>query len=159
MKILILSDTHGNTNAVVKILEREKNLDSIFHLGDGIADIYKAREQIECPKCYTVRGNCDESLATPPEMILNLEGFKILLTHGDGYGVKNTTSALYQSARDKNADIAIFGHSHKQIYQYESGIFMFNPGSVLADIGKTSEYGILVLNHGENPVFEHKYLT
>ena len=158
MKILILSDTHGNTNAVLKILERENAIDYIFHLGDGIEDIYKAREKISCPKCYAVRGNCDESLETPPEMVLNLEDCKIFLTHGDGYGVKNTTSALYQSAREKNADIAIFGHSHKQLYQYESGIFMFNSGAVLADLGKTSEYGILVLNQGETPIFEHKCL-
>ena len=45
---------------------------------------------------------------------------------------------LFERAKEKGADIALFGHTHTPFYEYRENIHLFNPGSVA-----NSEYGII----------------
>ena len=56
-------------------------------------------------------------------------GKKIFITHGHLYNVKYTLNNLYYAAREKNADIVCFGHTHNPMSEYVDGLYVLNPGS------------------------------
>ena len=62
--------------------------------------------------------------------------------------------ALLAAARRAGADIALFGHTHlvHEEYDPESGIYLFNPGSIGEPREGKPSYGILSLA-GENVLF------
>lgn len=58
MKVLVISDTHGNHRNLDKILEQNQDIDMLVHLGDveGGEDYLNA--VFDCEK-HIVRGNND----------------------------------------------------------------------------------------------------
>ena len=64
------------------------------------------------------------------------------------------TGALLAAARRAGADIALFGHTHipHEEYDPESGIYLFNPGSIGEPRAGRPSYGILSLS-GKNVLF------
>lgn len=76
-------------------------------------------------------------------------GKKILLCHGHEYGVKSGYLNLQYAAREKGADIVLFGHTHQVFYDQTSQLAMLNPGSIGEPryYGKNS-YGILIIENG-----------
>ena len=55
-------------------------------------------------------------------------------------------SGYIHEARAKNADIALFGHTHRGLTRYEDGLYLMNPGS-LTRAGEHS-YGIIDITDG-----------
>lgn len=53
----------------------------------------------------------------------------ILLTHGNEFGVYYSTEPLTNFAKQNNADIAIFGHTHCPTEMLQQ-IYLLNPGSI-----------------------------
>lgn len=158
MKLVIVSDTHGNTLALREVLDREQDADFVLHLGDGLADLVEIQHTGRCPQAYEVRGNCDYAPGVPSERLCGFGGKLIFMTHGNGYEVKLTTGALLGAAKRKNADIALFGHTHIPYYAVSGGVTLFNPGSISHSAHGRPGYGTLTLNEGEEPQFEHKTL-
>ncbi|MEG1932860.1 MAG: metallophosphoesterase [Pygmaiobacter sp.] len=158
MKLLIVSDSHGNARALEEVLCREADADFILHLGDGLSDLTEARRTMRCPQDYPVRGNCDYDRSIPSERLCGFGGKLIFLTHGNGYEVKMTTSALLATAKQRGADIALFGHTHLAYYAYTDGIYLFNPGALSMPQAGRPSYGVLTLNSGCEPEFAHKRL-
>lgn len=89
---VILSDTHGNLRAIEKILPIIKDVDYVFHLGDCFTDFTPFLRDIR-GEFVCVKGNCDYASAEKT-VIVNVEGRKIMLTHGDTFGVKQSTLKL-----------------------------------------------------------------
>ena len=58
MKILIVSDTHRKEDNFEKVLNIEKNIDMLIHLGDVEGSEDYIRSIVACP-CYMVAGNND----------------------------------------------------------------------------------------------------
>ncbi|MBM6937557.1 metallophosphoesterase family protein, partial [Pseudoflavonifractor phocaeensis] len=87
MKILVFSDSHGNTKTMMELVERHKP-DRILHLGDVVRDAYTLREAFPDIPLDLVRGNCDGWLPEPEELHVTLEGRKLFLCHGHTYHVK-----------------------------------------------------------------------
>ena len=93
MEFLIFSDSHGRTEGMELALKRQiKHPDGIFFLGDGVRDA--ERLDIGNALLYDVTGNCDwfscfcgEGNA-PMERSFEMEGHRILMTHGHLFGVK-----------------------------------------------------------------------
>jgi len=101
------------------------------------------------------------ALATLDEIVqktaeIEISGKRIVYTHGDLYGAKYGTGGLEKLARDKNADIVLFGHTHttelKYVSEYEKPFYLFNPGSIGSGQGS---YGIMTLTEGQEPLFSH----
>jgi putative phosphoesterase len=78
-----------------------------------------------------VRGNCDYDVRFPIDRLENVTGQKVYITHGHKYSVKTSLMSLYYRAREMNADIACFGHSHILGAQKIGDILFINPGSIL----------------------------
>ncbi|MBR2452529.1 MAG: metallophosphoesterase [Clostridia bacterium] len=148
MRAIILSDSHGNFNAMAQAIEREKNIDMIIHAGDINRDI--ADLEIAYPRLVVagVRGNNDFwDTSYPDERIFTLDNVKIFLTHGHLYGVKYSLAKLIAKGSEVGADICIFGHTHAHLNESGSGIALFNPGSA------SRHYGILETNGKEFSLF------
>ena len=118
MKALILSDNHCKNIAI-----EANKYDYIFHAGDYGASL----NTLKALKAIYVRGNCDiEGLA---ERVLEIDGIKIFITHGNLYNVKMDYLRLIYKAMSVDAKICIFGHTHSQELFFENGICFINPGA------------------------------
>ena len=62
---------------------------------------------------------------------------------------------LRKACMDMKIDIALFGHTHRQYYEYYDGIYTFNPGSVMPSANPFSCYGILDFSYPK-PLFYHR---
>lgn len=155
MKILVVSDTHREVEALREVVSRnQQGLDLVIHLGDCIDDIEIVMRDYRQIACLSVLGNCDYhtfSMNAKYEGSFSAEGRRIFYCHGHKYSVKTTTSAIVSNAKLKGCDIVLFGHSHV-VYQEmrQDGILVLNPGSlVLPREGDKGTYAILEINGKE----------
>jgi len=141
MRILIISDTHGNYPLALKICDMAAPIDLLVHLGDGADDVDILSCIVES-RISNVAGNCDMGSAAPREQLLECEGKKLLLVHGDAYGVKSGLGRLEERAITVGADIVLFGHTHRAEIVTRSGITFINPGTLMRESGYRS-YSVL----------------
>lgn len=131
MKILIMSDSHGQWKQMQKIVENECP-QLVFHLGDMISDAQKL--SIACPNILieAVLGNCDGwNTKGDMEHISVYEGVRFFLTHGHGYQVKNTLSLVTHAGQQAKADVTLYGHTHQaHLERLPDGMWLVNPGTV-----------------------------
>ncbi|MBU5314837.1 metallophosphoesterase [Clostridium bornimense] len=131
MKIVVLSDTHGDNYCIYKSLEYIKtiNPDIVLHLGDNTKDVEIYKRNLDIP-IENVRGNCDFSSSAENEKIIELCGKRIFITHGHFYGVKEGVQRLLYRGLELKVDIVLYGHTHISNIIFEEGIWIVNPGSV-----------------------------
>lgn len=130
MRVLVVSDTHRRNENLLKILEKPARIDMIIHAGDGEEEIEFLR-RTQAFAVAGVKGNCDWGRSDiPAEMTFELYGRKIFVTHGHRYAVKDGTDLILFKAKKENADIAIFGHTHRPLLEERDGVTILNPGSL-----------------------------
>lgn len=122
---IVFSDIHGNREAFNKMLPLINENDGAIFAGDGVLTF--SRKEI-AGEFYAVKGNNDNSLY-PSEQIIEIEGHKVFLTHGDLYGVRYGLTRLKLKAEETGCDVVIFGHTHSPEIVTEGGITFINPGS------------------------------
>ncbi|MTI70152.1 MAG: metallophosphoesterase [Firmicutes bacterium] len=144
MKVIVISDTHGNLDDSFDLLSNLKDIDMLIHLGDFSKDVEKINEEFDL-EVYNIKGNCDiGDYNTEEEQIINLKEKKVLLTHGHKYGVKMGIERLYYKAKELNVDMVLFGHSHVPMKIEYDDILFFNPGSItLPRRGSKRSYGVI----------------
>lgn len=158
MKILVFSDSHGKAKNIEKALEIHGGVcDLVVFLGDGIKDIEYIKGKYPKITFYSVKGNCDMMAESYPGTgVLDLDGIRVLITHGHLYNAKYGTSRLVYAALEKEADAVFFGHTHTPTDEIidcdDKRVHIFNPGS----IGYGGTYGVvntsgrsLVCSHGK----------
>ena len=148
MKILVLSDTHGDPQTACMAVEKESPR-MIFFLGDGWRDSDQIIERFPEIPLFRVPGNCDyyQSQKTAPEQIIALEGFRIFLCHGHTYDVKHGMWKAEETAKRENLDAFLFGHTHVPYCHRAGKTLFFNPGSIGMSIPPT--YGVLTAERGK----------
>ena len=135
MKCLVFSDSHGNPFYMKRAIAKNPDAEVVFFLGDGISDAESVAIDDRCRMWIAVRGNCDFSNFFCNRQLnkteeITLLGKKIMLTHGDLYGVKGGMENIALAARSRGADIVLFGHTHLPYESYGDGLYFFNPGSI-----------------------------
>ena len=141
-KIIVLSDTHGNISSIEKLLDIMKESDYVFHLGDYNRDIELFRKELG-GKLHAVLGNCDGGGS---EEIVDIDGFKIMLTHGDAFGVKSGLTRLYLRALEIGANAVFYGHAHQAEICENNGVYLINPGCMARLSQKSYCYAVLMGN-------------
>jgi len=126
MKFLITSDIHGNIDALNEV--KKKHADIIHHLDAG--DICLDQIQYERHHLITVKGNNDFRSKEPYFRVVDLEGVKILISHGHLEHVKFGLEKLLLKAKSHEVNLCIFGHTHERYMMVKDGILMINPGSL-----------------------------
>jgi putative phosphoesterase len=136
MRILVLSDSHGNSSLAFRAYSLAEPVDAVVHLGDGADDAELLRTLDAA--MVSVAGNCDVGSPAPRELLWECGGKKLLLVHGDAYGVNRGLGRLEQRAIALSADAVLFGHSHTPTAVIRSGILFLNPGTLSRSSGHKS---------------------
>lgn len=145
MKILVISDSHKNLINLKKVLN-EVECDFVLFLGDYVMDIMNFSKQLK-DKLFVVKGNCDGDINFDDDLLLDIAGKKIFMTHGHKYGVKMGMKNLFAKATELQADIAVFGHTHIAFQtQLENGLIVLNPGSIGKGMLKNNTFGMLIID-------------
>lgn len=145
MKILVLSDSHGNIDSMAQAVERESP-DLLLHLGDCWRDAERLHERFPVLPLHQVPGNCDFRSTEPNERLLLLEGKRVLLCHGHTYGVKQSLLLAGYAAEEQALDAFLFGHTHRPLVDLRGRTLFLNPGSIGDPV--CPFYGILTLENG-----------
>ncbi|MDD7403505.1 MAG: metallophosphoesterase [Butyribacter sp.] len=132
-KILVVSDTHGNDTNLKKVIslfgEKGRELEMLIHLGDSYGSREQIQSLVDCP-VEAVRGNGDFSPDLPISNIIPIGREKAFITHGHRYHCKMSTELMVDMARDNNASMVLFGHTHVPMAEMVSGVLVLNPGSI-----------------------------
>ena len=149
MLALILSDSHGNIEPMRLAVERTKP-NAILHLGDCWRDAATLEKLYPTIPFYQVAGNCDYTFLLPRTQTITLEGHRITLTHGDQQGVKCSMYGVEALAREENAELLLFGHTHLPYCDYHGSTLLLNPGSIGAPrYGKPCAYALAQLEKNQ----------
>ena len=159
MKCLVFSDSHGSTYFIKQVIDMHPDAEAVFFLGDGLAEIDTLRAGYPEKFWIAVRGNCDfyssfQGTTARKTETVRLSGYTITATHGDLYGVKSGIGGLVSLAKETDADIVLFGHTHipfeKYISDYEKPFYLFNPGSIG---NSAASFGVIELR--DAPLLSH----
>jgi len=142
LKVGVISDSHGDINAVKKAIESMGKVDIIVHLGDFYKDAQKVSQETGKNIIY-VKGNCDFSSTVECDRIINVENKKVLCTHGHNYNVKHDYTTLYFKALEDNVDLVLFGHTHFPEVFENNNIMFVNPGSLSRPRGLSRTFAVV----------------
>ncbi len=147
MKVCVFSDSHGYAGNMIAAVEHEKPGAVIF-LGDGERDLAELESHFPGLDIYSVKGNCDFRSQQSTSICCTIEGVKIYATHGHLAYVKyeSRLESLTSQALNAGAQIALFGHTHRQHLSENCGVTLLNPGS--AGSGYDSRYAVLTIENG-----------
>lgn len=140
MRILVMSDTHGEVKSIDQVRQHVGTVDAIFHCGDSELDSSHA----SLDSAFVVRGNCDWDSSFPEEVVTEINGVKIFMAHGHLLQVKSTMLPISYRAQEYNANLVLFGHSHLLGAEQIDGTVFVNPGSLELPRGRVEKsYAII----------------
>lgn len=123
MKIILVSDTHGDNDILYELQARYGNECRYVHCGD-LSD-----DPRHYPGWIVVRGNNDYWGDFQEHSVLKIEGHRIYVTHSHNCGYLNRTGCMVSLAKDNECDIVFYGHTHIAKHEYINGVHLINPGS------------------------------
>lgn len=127
MKIVVVSDNHGNTYFMEEIYTiHQEDTDEWVHCGDS-----ELLEDHPLWQHYkTVLGNMDITNKFKLSRTEYIEGFRYLLVHGHKHSVKRSYDRLIKEARAEDVNVVFYGHTHIPKVEIEEGVVFINPGSI-----------------------------
>jgi putative phosphoesterase len=148
---LVMGDSHGDVRTLKRIVSEYGYIRSIIHLGDHYRDAAILRSCCPELEIFAVHGNCDGTYpAEMSETVLEAEGMRIFLTHGNRYGVKSGLERLKRKAALEKYDVVVYGHTHIPSIEKSSGCLFLNPGSAgYPRGGYRSTYALLEIGNGK----------
>lgn len=150
MRLGVISDTHGVLRP--QVFEVFREVDHILHGGDiGNWDLIVELQTIA--PVTAVYGNSDgfDIRAKVPQVAeVELEGFPIVVTHGDQFG-SPTPAKLHEAF--PRAEILVYGHSHRPLLELlDKTVTVMNPGGAGAPrFSIPPSVGLLELEPGIPP--------
>ena len=173
--LLVISDTHQRGDAIRQVLSQLNFRPwAVLFLGDGLKDIdlLLSDPRYDTLSVYSVSGNCDRSIFFPsdePEIRTIMVGqVKVLMMHGDTFGVKHGLGEAQRYAASQGVDVLLYGHTHAPYVkmfaagEYIGGgvtlskpLLVANPGSLgTPHYGQEPTFGVLTVRDGQ-VLFSH----
>ena len=138
MKLIVLSDSHGDVNTVKQI--KSLQADAIFHCGDSEL----SAEDPLLNGVHVVRGNCDADDQFPATIVQKVGDETVYIVHGHEHDVKRSMLTLSYAAAEQQATIVLFGHSHLYGTEMINDVLFVNPGSTTHPRGgREATYAII----------------
>ena len=123
MRIGLIADTHGLLRP--EVLDAFAGVEHIVHAGDvGSSEVLEGLARIA--PVTAVRGNVDGGLDLPEVALVELAGVRVVVAHGHRLG-SPTPEKVAEVYPD--ADLAVYGHSHKPALRRIGDVLVVNPGS------------------------------
>jgi uncharacterized protein len=143
----LISDTHGLLRP--QVFASFRDVDLILHAGDVGPDEL-LDELATIARVYAVRGNTDgvDNPRLPDARELRINGLSVHLSHGHEVGA--TPDKLLATY---DADVIIYGHTHRELVTRAIGRLVVNPGAAGArrfDLQPC--VGLMTIENGEAQV-------
>lgn len=119
-KIIVTSDSHGDTYLLKQIASKHNDAIAYLHAGDSLdfeANLYPF---------VTIKGNNDYYISQESKTI-NIEPLRIYMTHGHKMYLKEEN--MVAKAKQLDCNMFIYGHTHVPFYQVVDGVHLLNPGA------------------------------
>lgn len=116
MKILLVSDSHGDYASLDRLAALYPDMDLYLHAGDSEQDEWSIKPFI------SVRGNCDRYYDFPEYLIIPSPYGNIFVQH--------TPYVSKELLNKHNAKIVIHGHTHNRRNEMKHDILYVNPGAL-----------------------------
>ena len=163
MRILVISDTHGNENNLEKVLKKIRKPDHVIHCGDVEGHQEHIREMTGCP-CTFVRGNNDYFSDLNMFEIVEFGKYRIFVAHGHIHGVHWDDKEIVEEARENGCNVAMYGHTHRPVLRQavsEDGITVLNPGSLTypRQDGRKPSYAVMEIDRFGKAHYQINYLN
>ena len=142
--IIAFSDTHS-TPIPEKLLSVIDEANYVFFLGDGASALGRLLFK---SNVHIVQGNCDVQGILDVEKVIEIEGVRILITHGDRYKVKRDLLALAMRAKELNCTCAFYGHTHISRIDEYNGVTLICPGSPIYPVKSNPSYAFAAVHNG-----------
>lgn len=128
--IAVFSDTHRTEGHGLtgEALAAAREADAIVHAGDFKTEAVLDAFQDFAAPLYAVSGNVDEPAVAdrvPTERTVEADGLRLAVRHQPG----GDETALAMFGRAREADVVIFGHSHRPTVVETDDVVLCNPGS------------------------------
>ena len=137
MKILIVSDSHSNTDAIMKIIEKHPNMDLYLHAGDSEDTSFGIYPYIG------VRGNCDYDDYLANKYKCDTPYGALLMQH--------KPNITLNELRKEKIKIFVYGHLHKRDFHQEGDIYIVSPGAIAFE-RDAHEEGYVILDISKEDV-------
>ena len=153
-RVIVVSDSHGDVTGLRMAFEqarRHGHIDAAVFLGDGLDDFETVRQMpfMQDTVCYAVRGNNDWGSYEEGEIVFQAGGARFYACHGHQRYVKYNLDRLWYAAREREAQVALYGHTHRERVDFEGTVTMINPGAVCERrAGRTAYAEIIVEDNG-----------
>jgi putative phosphoesterase len=124
IRVGLISDTHGLLRPQVH--ELFAGVSQILHAGDVCSDTILLELGLIAPT-QAVFGNCDDPFdpSLREALDLTIGGLRIHVQHGHELGRPKPA----QVAAAYDADVCVYGHTHKQVVERVGGRLIVNPGA------------------------------
>ena len=162
MKLLIVSDTHGNTKYLKTLVGRAKSdFNLLIHLGDDSRDADVINKTI-----IKVPGVYEGIYALPGtkrRLIKTFDGVKTLITHtvkkhsNDLPNEPGPEELVYQN----KVNLVLYGHTHIPDIKKVEDVLYVNPGHLKESDNRGHEpsYGIVECNKGSIKIDIYNFIT
>ncbi len=158
-RILVVSDSHGNTTYLQQAIKKVQP-DMMIHCGDAEGQESYISGLFSGPTHF-VRGNCDHYSEKDEKLCLTVGNHKVMITHGHHYGVGFGLERLEYAAEEMGADVVLYGHTHVPVLIKESdGMVVMNPGSISLPRGEKPRpsYGVIMVDEEDELSYSICYL-
>ena len=143
MRILVVSDTHGDEGALQRAVQAQPSARTVIHLGDGAREAEAVAARFPDRMFWQVRGNGDFALGSADLLYAREEtlgGKRLFFTHGHLYGPDAPPPI-------RSGSFLLCGHTHLPVRRAIDGFTYLNPGS-LALPKEGTPHSCLVLENG-----------
>ncbi len=151
MLIGVISDTHipERADKIPKsVFDAFKDVEMILHAGDIVSmNVLQELENLAPTLC--VQGNMDRmyGLKLPKQEVIEVNGIKIGLNHGEVYP-RGDTQQLKYIGMEMGVEVLITGHTHTSFIKELDEMLLLNPGS--PTVPRMSDPSIMLVDVQEN---------
>lgn len=143
MLIVIASDTHRANHRLLELEQMYPQASLYIFAGDYGDDPTRYDHWIG------VLGNNDYFFTDrmPMQRVILAGDHRIYLCHGHQHGYTNREWNIAAAAKERDCDIAVYGHSHVASVKEVDGVLLINPGSLYRSRdGRRPSYCLLELD-------------
>lgn len=167
--IAVLADTHSQEGTRLRgqAADAVGSADVVLHAGDFVREPVLDAFDSTANHLYAVYGNVDEEpirARLPRAQTITIEGFRIAMVHT----VEGGSTGLEMFGRESEADLVVFGHSHRPGYRWTGEVGLLNPGSHAEPRGNRPGYAEIdieeaklvgTIRHPDGTVYERFEIT
>ena len=120
-KIIVASDSHGNTELLKHLALIHSDASLFLHLGDS------QDSETNIYPFITIKGNND-FLISRLDRVVTFGTLKIYMTHG--HKMYLSKENMIAKAKKYECNMFLFGHTNRPFYEVCEGVHILNPGAL-----------------------------